>query len=442
MHGDRATGKTRGRVGQSVLTPPTVFSRIGGTLHGEGVPFDVLAAAVGTPLYAYCSASIASQFALLDAALSPVPHRIHYACKANGNLAVLRLLRTLGACADVVSGGELYRATAAGFTSADIIFGGVGKSAAELAEALSAGVHLISVESEAELRLVNAMARERDMVARVGLRVNPEIAVESFHDYIKTGEKGDKFGVPYDQAHAIGQRARTLPNVRLVAVGMHIGSQLAQVDVYREALIRLERLVGGLRGAGVDSLEHVDIGGGLYVPYNGEPPADLSAYAALVIPMVKRLGLALIVEPGRFLVAESGVLLTRVLYRKRSGGRELLVTDAGMADLLRPSHYDAYHRIVGVHEATQLGTFDVVGPICESGDFLAIAREMDDVEAGALLCVCTTGAYGYSMASNYNARPRAAEVMIDGDRWAVVTARETYEDLIRRETSPPQWRTT
>ena len=178
------------------------------------------------------------------------------------------------------------------------------------------------------------------------------------------------------------------------------------------------------------------------IGHAGEPPADLSAYAALVLPMVKRLGLALIVEPGRFLVAESGVLLTRVLYRKRSGGRELLVTDAGMADLLRPSHYDAYHRIVAVHEASQLGTFDVVGPICESGDFLALAREMDDVEAGALLCVCTTGAYGYSMASNYNARPRAAEVMIDGDRWAVVTARETYEDLIRRETSPPQWRTT
>ena len=429
-------------MGQGVLTPPPGFARLGGTLHAERVPLDALAAAAGTPLYAYSAASIASRYALLEAALSPIPHRIHYACKANGNLAVLRLLRTLGAGADVVSGGELYRATVAGFAPTDIVFGGVGKSPAELGEALDAGVHLISVESEAELGLVDTMARERAIVARVGLRVNPEITVESFHDYIKTGEKGDKFGVPYDQAQAIGQRAATLPNVRLVAVGMHIGSQLAQVEVYREGLIRLERLVASLRASGVDSLEHLDIGGGLYVPYNHEPPADLDAYAALVVPMVRRLGLALIVEPGRFLVAESGVLLTRVLYRKRSGGRELLVTDAGMADLLRPSHYDAYHRIVAVHEAKQQGTFDVVGPICESGDFLAIERVMDDVEAGALLCVCTAGAYGYCMASNYNARPRAVEVMIDGDRWAVVTARETYEDLVRRETFLPQWRTT
>ena len=414
---------------------------VAGTLHVEGVPLDALAESVGTPVYAYSAATIATQFARLDAALAPVPHRIHYACKANSNLAILDLLRRRGARIDVVSGGELYRAQCAGFPPADIIFGGVGKSMAELREAIDAGVHLISVESESELRQIDALARERGVVTRVGLRINPEVAVETFHDYIKTGEKGDKFGVPYDQAERVALVAFRLPNVQLVAIGMHLGSQLSQLGAYGDGLARLERLIGALRAAGVTTLEHVDIGGGLFVPYAGEPPADLGAYAALVLPAVRRIGLELIVEPGRFLVAESGVLLTRVLYRKRSGGRELLITDAGMSDLLRPSHYQAYHRITAVHGALRQATFDVVGPICESGDFLAIGREMDDVDAGALLCVCTTGAYGYSMASNYNARPRAAEVLIDGDRWAVVTARETYDDLVRRESITLSWRT-
>jgi diaminopimelate decarboxylase len=430
-------------VGEGVLTGTVVppWSRVAGTLHGERVPLDALAAAVGTPAYVYSTASVASQYARLDAALSPVPHRIHYACKANGSLALLSVLRSLGARIEVVSGGELYRARRAGFSADEVIFGGVGKSAEELQEALDAGVRLISVESEAELRLVDDLARARGMEARVGLRVNPEVAVESFHEYIKTGEKGDKFGVPHDQAAEVALLAHRLPNVRLVAVSMHIGSQLSRLEPYGAGLERLEQLIGAIRAAGVDSLEHVDIGGGLYVPYDDEPPADLEAYAALVLPVVRRLGLELLVEPGRFLVAESGVMLTRVLYRKRSGGRELLVTDAGMTDLLRPSHYDAYHRIEAVQTAGGRATFDVVGPICESGDFLAIDREMDDVDAGALLCVRTAGAYGYCMASNYNARPRAAEVLVDGDRWAVVTTRETYEDLVRRETTTPEWRT-
>ena len=418
------------------------YARVDGTLHGEGVALDALAAATGTPVYAYSVATITSQYRRLDAALAGIPHRIHYACKANGTLAILDLLRRLGARVDVVSGGELYRARRAGFAPADIIFGGVGKSAAELAEAVEAEVHVTSVESEAELRLLDRLARERGTVARVGLRVNPEVAVESFHEYIKTGEKGDKFGVPYDQAEAVARLAHGLPNVRLVAIGMHIGSQLSRLESYGDGLDRLERLIAALRAAGVDTLEHVDIGGGIFVPYEGEAPADLDAYASLIGPVVRRLGLELIIEPGRFLVAESGVLLTRVIYRKRSGGREILVTDAGMTDLLRPSHYDAYHRIVSVGASHGAQTFDVVGPICESGDFLALAREMDDVDAGALLCVCTTGAYGSSMASNYNARPRAAEVLIDGTQWAMATARETYEDLVQREATTLQWRTT
>lgn len=419
-----------------------MFTRVDGTLFAEGVALDRLAAEVGTPTYVYSAASIREQFARLDAALAPVPHRIHYACKANATLGLLALMRGIGARIDVVSGGELFRAQAAGYAPADIIFGGVGKSARELREAIEARVHVISIESERELRLIDQLADEAGVEARVGIRVNPEITVETFHDYIKTGEKGGKFGVPFDEAHTVARLAARLPHVRLVAIGMHIGSQLTDLAAYRHGIDRLEALIGALRAEGVATLEHVDIGGGLYVPYDGEAPADLGGYASIVVPAVRRLGLELIVEPGRFLVAEAGVLLARVLYRKRSGGRDVLITDTGMNDLLRPSHYDAYHRIEPVHEVEGRGRFDVVGPICESGDFLAMDRELAAVDEGALLCVFTAGAYGMSMASNYNARPRAAEVLVDGDRWAVITAREAYADLVQRETTSPHWRVT
>jgi diaminopimelate decarboxylase len=416
------------------------FARVDGTLHAEGVPLDSLADAVGTPAYVYSAASVRAQYARLDTALAPVPHRIHYACKANSSLGLLALVREIGGRIDVVSGGELFRARAAGFAPADIIFGGVGKSAQELREAIDAAVHVISIESERELQLVNELSGAAGAVARIGIRVNPEITVETVHDYIKTGEKGGKFGVPFDEALAVARLAHALPHVTLVAIGMHIGSQLTALDAYRHGIDRLEGIIGTLRAESVTTLEHVDIGGGLYVPYDGEAPADLEGYASIVVPAVKRLGLELIVEPGRYLVAESGVLLARVLYRKRSGGRDVLVTDTGMNDLLRPSHYDAFHRIEPVHAAAGLGRFDVVGPICESGDFLALDRELADVDEGALLGVFTTGAYGMSMASNYNARPRPVEVLVDGDRWAVITTREAYADLVRRETTSPAWR--
>lgn len=418
----------------------STIARVDGTLHCEGVALDRLAEAVGTPAYVYSVASIREQFRRLDVALAPVPHRIHYACKANASLGLLAVMREVGARIDVVSGGELYRALAAGFAPDEIIFGGVGKTEAELREAIAAGVHVISVESETELRQLDAIAGRMGASARIGIRVNPEITVETFHEYIKTGEKGDKFGIPFDEAHAVATLAHALPHVRLVAIGMHIGSQLTDLAAYADGMARLEALIGALRAEGVGTLEHVDIGGGLFVPYDGEAPADLAGYSAIVVPAVQRLGLELIVEPGRYLVAEAGVLLARVLYRKRSGGRDVLVTDTGMNDLLRPSHYDAYHRIEAVHAVPGRGRFDVVGPICESGDFLALDRDLEDVQPGALLCVFTTGAYGMSMASNYNARPRAAEVLVDGDRWAVITMRETYADLVRRETTAPDWR--
>ncbi|MEO7965183.1 MAG: diaminopimelate decarboxylase, partial [Gemmatimonadaceae bacterium] len=344
-------------MGTGVLS--AVVARVEGALHVERVPLDAIADAVGTPAYVYSAASIRSQFMRLEAALSPVPHRIHYACKANSSLGVLGVLRGCGARIEVVSGGELHRALAAGFAPHDVIFGGVGKSRLEIGEALDAKVELLSVESEGEVHLLNEIATARGVTVRVGIRVNPEITVESFHEYIKTGQKGDKFGVPIDQAIGVAQLVHQLPNVRLVAIGMHIGSQLSEVAPFGHGIAKLESLIDELRAAGVDTLEHVDIGGGLFVPYADEAPADLDAYASIVVPAVRRLGLALIVEPGRFLVAESGVLLARVLYRKRSGGRDVLITDTAMNDLLRPSHYDAYHRIESVHPATASGRFDV-----------------------------------------------------------------------------------
>lgn len=426
-------------MGESVLTPPAT-TRVGGTLHLEQVPLDVIAEAVGTPAYVYGSASIRRQYQRLAEVLTPVPHRIHYACKANASLGILGVLRSLGCGIDVVSGGELYRARAAGFDASEIIFGGVGKSAREIAEALDAGVALLSIESEGELRLIDALAADRGVVARIGIRINPEITVESFHDYIKTGEKGDKFGIPLDQVAEVARLAHALPHVRLIALGMHIGSQLSDIAPYGHGIERLEILVAALREEGIDTLEHVDLGGGLFVPYDDEAPADLEAYAAIVIPAVRRLGLTLIVEPGRFLVADAGVLLARVLYQKRSGGREIVVTDTAMNDLLRPSHYDAFHRIEGVHSSSGRARVDVVGPVCESGDFLALDRELDVVPPGGLLCIHTTGAYGFSMASNYNARPRPVEVLVDGDRWGVIREREQYADLLRLETASPDWR--
>ncbi len=414
-----------------------------GSLACEGVSLDTIAEAVGTPAYVYSSSAIRGQFERLDRALSGIPHRIHYSLKANANAAILRLVRSLGGGADVVSGGELYRALQGGFAPEDVVFGGVGKSARELAEAVEAGVRLINVESEAELRLLDGLACERKRKVPVGLRLNPEITVDSPHAYIRTGGKGHKFGIPWDEGLSAARLAASLPWLELAGLDMHVGSQLAELDAYERGLERVLGLLEAIRGEGISSVRYLDIGGGLAVPYEDEAPPDLRAYGRIVRDATRRTGLELLVEPGRFLVADAGSLLTRVLYRKRSGGREIAVTDAGMTELLRPSHYQAYHHIEPVRPRQRVTVrIDVVGPVCESGDFLALDREMPDIEAGDLLVVRTAGAYGYSMASNYNARPRAAEVLVDGDRYAVTTEREEYADLIRLERHALEWRTT
>jgi diaminopimelate decarboxylase len=428
-------------MGQSVLTAG--FQRIDGALHCEGVAVERIARDVGTPLYIYSAATIRDRYARLDATLSGVPHRIHYTLKANSNRAILRLLRSLGAAAEVVSGGELHRAMAAGFPTDQIIFGGVGKTETELREALKAKVMLINAESEAEIHRLDEIASEMKTVAPVGLRVNPELKLRSAtHEYIRTGEKGHKFGVSYEDALPIARAAAKLKHVDFVGLDMHLGSQLSRIEPYRAGTERLLALYTELRAAGISSIRYLDIGGGLGVRYDSEQPPDLDRFAKTVLPLVASTDLTLIMEPGRFIVGNAGALVGTVLYRKESGGKHYVITDTGMTELLRPSHYGAFHRIEAVVEREDRVVADVVGPVCESGDFLALDRELADVAPGELVAVYDVGAYGYAMASNYNARPRAAEVLVEGDRYAVVTERESYADLMRLEVDEPSWRST
>jgi len=424
-------------MGQSVLT--TGFSRVAGVMHCEGVSLEQIARDVGTPVYVYSAATIRDRYERLERMLVSVPHRIHYTLKANSSRAILDLVRTLGAGVDVVSGGELHRALCAGFAPSDIIFGGVGKTERELSEALDAGILLLNAESEGEVRLIDRLAGERRVVANVSLRVNPEITLDTPHDYIKTGGRGHKFGIPHDDVVHVAEVAAGLLNVKLVGLDMHLGSQLSRIDPYREGTERLASIVAELTRRGIHTLEYLDIGGGLGVRYDTEEPPDLRRFASLVLPTVAETGLQLIMEPGRFVVGNAGALVSRVLYRKRSGGKDYVVADAGMTELLRPSHYGAFHNVVAMRQRGDVRTVDVVGPVCESGDFLALDRELDDVQAGDYLVVCDVGAYGYAMASNYNSRLRPAEVMVDGDRYAVITAREQYADLTRLEIAQPEW---
>jgi diaminopimelate decarboxylase len=428
-------------VGQGVLTPSGFTRTASGELVCEGVSLEAIAAAVGTPAYVYSTRAIRDQYDALDKALSPVPHRLHYSMKANSNLAVLRVLQERGAGVDIVSGGELYRAQQAGFSSDSLVFSGVGKSPQELREALSAGILMFNVESIFELDQLNEIAGEMGMRAPVALRVNPEVKVDTPHHYTRTGERGNKFGIPFDEALEAARRALAMPSVELRGLDMHIGSQVFQLEPYRDGLVRLLELHEQMRAIGATEIRYLDIGGGFAVSYDDELPMDLDALAAALLPKIAKSGLSLIVEPGRFIVGNAGVLLARVMHRKKAGVKEYIITDAGMNDLVRPSHYDAYHAVEAVQARDERSIVDVVGPVCESGDFFALDREVEDVEAGDLIVVRTTGAYGYVMSFNYNSRPRVAEVLVDGDRFAVVTRRENYEDLVRLEPQHLDWRT-
>ena len=418
-----------------------------GVLGFDPALLRAIAVRVGTPAYVYSANLIRAQYYGLSDALASVPHRICYSVKANGNLAVLSVLQKLGAGADIVSLGELRRALAAGFAPDAMVFSGVGKTPPELEEAIKAGVGFLNIESTAELDALLAAAQRVGKVAGVGIRVNPDVAADTPHAYTRTGEKTAKFGVPFDEVVAVAGRIGAAPKLKLRALAMHLGSQIVDVEPYRRGTVKLLELVTAIRASGKGTIEALDVGGGLGVRYYQEKTPSLKDWVEAVGHPVKAAGLKLLCEPGRYLIANAGVLLTKVLYRKHAGGKEYVIVDAGMTDFVRPSHYNAHHEIVPLGDGRTVGrsdgtteTVNVVGPVCESGDFLALDRKLPRVEAGEYLAVLGTGAYGFVMSSTYNARPRPPEVMVDGDRYFVARARETLEDLTKGETlAPSTW---
>jgi len=421
----RRTRQGRSDVGEGVLTR-------------GGDRLVAIAAAVGTPAYVYDAAHIRDQYTALSGAMAPLAHRIFYSVKANGSLAVLGLLRRLGAGADIVSVGELHRCLRAGFSPSEIVFGGVGKRPDELTEAVSRRVRQINVESFAELRLVAEIAASQHVRAAVGIRINPDVATDT-HPYTQTGQRHMKFGAPVNEVGPMAHWCLEHPDVELASIGMHIGSQIFDGSRYREGGVRLAQVVEEVRRAGVTTVREVSVGGGIGIRYRDEHQLEPAAFAEAVRPLAEGTGLPVHVEPGRFLVANAGVLLSRCIYRKRAGGKTFVVVDAGMNDLLRPSLYGAAHEVVVLEPASSVAqdgddsTVDIVGPVCESGDFLALARDLGDAGPGALIGVLGAGAYGFVMSSNYNGRPRATEVLLDGDRWTCIRARESVEDLMRGE---------
>lgn len=411
------------------------FARRDGALHAEGVPLARIAHEVGTPCYVYSASALVAAYDALERAFAGVPHLLCYSVKGNMNLAVIRTLVARGAGADVTSGGELYRALRAGTDAGRIVFSGVGKTAPEIDEALDAGIRMFNVESKGELRLLDQRAGARGVRAPVAFRVNPDVDPRT-HPYVSTGLRTSKFGIPIAEAIDAYAEAKALDHVEVVGVDCHIGSQLVDAQPFADAMERIRALVVELRAAG-HHIEVVDAGGGLGISYADETPPGPDAYAKAILDPLRDLDCEVILEPGRSITANAGVLLTRVLFTKRNEEKEFVVVDAGMNDLLRPSLYQSYHGIEPVERPRGTPrTADVVGPICESGDFLARDRAIAPVEPGDLLVVRSAGAYGFAMSSNYNGRLRAAEVLVRDDRFAVVRERERYEDLVRGEHLP------
>jgi diaminopimelate decarboxylase len=411
-----------------------MFSYSNNDLYCEQVALADVAAKVGTPAYVYSSQSILANYSAYDVAFGALPHTVCYAVKANSSLGVLALLAKAGAGFDIVSGGELARVLAAGGDVSRVVFSGVGKTAAELEYALDNGIHSFNCESEPEIELLNSLAARRGMKAGFSIRVNPDVDAAT-HPYIATGLSQNKFGIAIERARAVYEHARTLDYLSAEGVSCHIGSQILDPTPLLEAVDMLLELALQLRAAG-SLIRHLDLGGGLGIAYR---PGEIApAVAAFVEGLRERLadtGLTVMVEPGRSIVGPAGVLLTRVLYRKQNGAKQFIVVDAAMNDLIRPALYQAHHEIVPLRR-TELPsvTADVVGPICESGDFLARDRPMANAMPGDFLAVCAAGAYGFVQSSNYNSRPRAVEVLVEGASYRVIRQRETYADLMRGET--------
>jgi diaminopimelate decarboxylase len=408
-----------------------------GELYCEGVPVRAVAERVGTPFYLYSSATLENHFRAFDQAFAGVPHLICFAVKSNPNGAILRLLGRAGAGADIVSGGELFRALRAGIDPKKIVYAGVGKRRDEIEYALKMDILMFNVESVEELVALDQSATEMRAKAHIALRVNPDIDPGT-HPYISTGLKENKFGISIDHALEFYQMARTLPNVEVVGVHQHIGSQITEVRPFVDALEKLVGFVKQLKAAGIN-IRYLNIGGGLGITYKDETPPHPRELSEAIRSRVPR-DCTLVLEPGRAIVGNAGILVTRVVYHKNSGDKKFVIVDAGMNDLIRPSLYEAYHEIKPVVEPSspESAIVDVVGPICESGDFLAKDRELPLAKQGELLAVMGAGAYGFSMSSTYNSRPRAAEVMAKGTEYFVVRGREVYNDLVRGE-KIPRW---
>jgi len=412
-----------------------VFTYSQHDLYCEQVALADLAVRVGTPAYVYSSAAILENFRAYDEALGDLPHSVCYAVKANSSLAVLGLLARAGAGFDIVSGGELFRVLQAGGDPAKVVFSGVGKTAAEVEYALSHGIHSFNCESEAELALIDALAGRQNVKARFAVRVNPDVDAAT-HPYISTGLNQHKFGIAIADAPAVYQRAKGLRNLSAEGVSCHIGSQILDPTPILEAVDKLLALAAALRAEG-HAIRHLDLGGGLGIAYHhGEHAPAIRAFIASLHARLLESGLTVMVEPGRSIVGSAGVLLTRVLYRKTNGVKEFVVVDAAMNDLIRPALYHAHHEILPVRRnALPPITADVVGPVCETGDFLARDRRLANAMPGDFLAVSTAGAYGFVQSSNYNSRPRVPEVLVEGAAYRVVRRRETFEDLVRGETT-------
>ncbi len=418
-------------MGESVLTGP--FPRVDGVLCCGNVPLPELARRYGTPLYVYDIRHMEGRVGSFQDAFGGVDHLLAYSVKANGNLTILRRLRALGCGADITSAGELFRATRAGVPPGDIVFAGVGKTGAEMREALRVGIYGFNVESAGELRRLDHVAAEAGTQAPFAIRVNPDVLSPTPHEYTATGHAATKFGIPLREAAELYRWAAGRPHLRARGVDVHIGSQIVDPAPYLSALERVLALVAELSAAGI-GLEYLDIGGGYGIAYDVGPELDVPDLAGDVVPRVRAAGLRLVLEPGRAIAGEAGVLLTRVEYVKRAG-KTFVIVDGGMSELIRPSHYGGYHAIerVDTRQPHEVESVDVVGPICETGDFLARDRALAVPEPGELLAVRTAGAYGFAMASNYNGRRRPAECMVDGDRAVLIRRRETFADLVRGE---------
>lgn len=404
-------------------------------LHCEGIPIEQIAEKLGTPFYLYSYNTLVRHFTVFKKAFEGIPHLICYSAKANSNLALLRLFVNLGGGIDVVSGGELYRALRGGADPQKIVFSGVGKKEDEIEYALKTGILMFNVESSQELQVMNEVAGRIGEKAPIAIRVNPDIDPKT-HPYISTGLKQNKFGIDINRAFIAYRRASQLPYLQVVGIDCHIGSQLIEVEPIVEALRRLKELVEFLRSEGIE-IRYLDLGGGLGITYEDEDPPHPVEYASNILEEIRGFGCTLILEPGRVIVGNAGILVSKVLYTKENEEKRFVIVDAGMNDLVRPSYYGSYHQILPVKEKDREEIVaDVVGPLCESSDFLAKGRKISKLDPGELIAVMSAGAYGFSMSTNYNSRPRVAEVLVRDDQMFVIRQRENYEDLIRGEEIP------